>query len=119
MGTATAGALRSTVALIGQATGYPVAMARPEPEWLRYERWVASLIKARAPEAEVAHNVPVLGHAGFPRQVDVLASGSFPGLLPSQRMVVEVKYRRRPVGPSDVAALRDLMDDVDAPLGSW
>lgn len=32
-------------------------------------------------------------------------------------MVVDVKYRRRPLGPSDVAALRELMDDVDAPLG--
>lgn len=45
--------------------GYPPLMARSEPEWRQYERWVASLIKARAPEAEVAHDVRVLGRAGF------------------------------------------------------
>jgi hypothetical protein len=75
------------------------------------------LIARRAPEAEVVHNARVVGRSGLRRQVDVLVHGPVPGLAERQRTVVEVKAWKDRVGVSAVAGLKDLMDDVGAPLG--
>jgi restriction endonuclease len=85
--------------------------------WRDYEVFVAELIARRAPAATVVHNARLPGRSGLERQVDVLVDGSVPWLAEPQRTVVEVKAWKTPLGIRAVAALKELMDDVGAPLG--
>jgi hypothetical protein len=74
-------------------------------------------MRRRVPEGVVARDVRLPGRRGGLRQVDVLVTAAYPGLAEPQKMIVECKAWNRPVPPGEVAKLRDLMDDVDAPLG--
>lgn len=92
-------------------------MVDPAARGRRYEQWAAGFMKARVPDGLVKHNARLQGRSGLLRQVDVLVTASFPGLSEPQQLVVECKAWHRPVPIGEVGKLRDLMDDVGAPLG--
>lgn len=97
---------------------YALEISKPTPTWKLYEDQVFNLLRNKAPDAQVSADVRLPGrYSGVPRQVDVLVTGTFPGLEGPQLMVVECKALARRIDVKDVETAFGLVDDVGAPFG--
>jgi hypothetical protein len=93
-------------------------MTRAPRVWKLYEQQIFDLMRTKAPDAQVESDVRVLGkYSGVNRQIDVLVTGTFPGLDKPEKLVVECKALNRRVHVKDVEMTYGLLEDVDAALG--
>jgi Restriction endonuclease len=93
-------------------------MGRATPTWKLYETQIFDALRRKARDAVVVPGARLPGlYSGVPRQVDVLVTGTFPGLDEPQHMVVECKAFSRRVDVKDVEMAFGLVQDVGAPFG--
>jgi hypothetical protein len=93
-------------------------MGKRRPTWSLYEEQIFNLLRDKAPDAVVAADASLPGrYSGVDRQVDILVTGTFPGLSAPQNMVVECKAFTRRIHVKDVETTFGLVDDVNAPFG--
>jgi hypothetical protein len=93
-------------------------MGRPTPTWKLYERQIFDALRQKAPDAVVEPDARLLGrYSEVDRQIDVLVTGTFPGLDRPQWMVVECKAFSHRVDVKDVEMTFGLVEDVGAPFG--
>jgi hypothetical protein len=93
-------------------------MSEGSPPWKRYEQQIFALLKTKARDAAVEADARLPGlYSGVERQIDVLVTGRFPGLVAPQNMVVECKAFNRKINVKDVETAFGLVQDVGAPLG--
>jgi len=93
-------------------------VARSDPQWRLYERFVASLMSEKASdEITVIPNAHLVGAlSGADRQVDVLIDARLEENT-SRRVIVDAKFRQRKVHVKDVEAFEGLMEDCRAHRG--
>jgi len=85
-------------------------------DWSDLEILVAKIQAQLAPDAQVTHNVKLVGRSGIERQIDVLVRqkiGQYEMLI-----VLDAKDYARPVDINDVGAFHMLVKDVGAHKGA-